>query len=148
VFANRGTAIGDTEPVSLAELAPEPWSNLDTEAATLDVAFEGQATLPANSNRLTSLLENLYHNAIEHGGSDVTVTIGPLDGFYVADDGMGLSQQETDRIFEAGYTIKDDGTGLGLAIVEQVVTEHGWDIDVEATTEGARFEITGVGLVD
>ncbi len=150
VFANRGTAVGDTEPVSLAELAPEPWSNLDTEAATLDVALEGQATLPANSNRLTSLLENLYHNAIEHGGSDVTVTVGPLenDGFYVADDGVGLSPDELDHIFEAGYSTKQGGTGLGLAIVEQVVTEHGWDIEAEATTDGARFEITGVGLVE
>ncbi len=150
VFAERGTAVGDTEQVDLAELASDPWSTLDTEAATLNVQFDGQATFPANPNRLTSLLENLYHNAIEHGGSDVTVSVGPLesDGFYVADDGMELSKQETDRIFEAGYTTKDSGTGLGLAIVEQVVTEHGWDIAVEVTGGDTRFEITGVGLVE
>ena len=150
VFAERGTAVGNTERVNLANLAPEPWSNLDTKAATLEVAIDGAGVLSANPSRLTSLLENLYHNALEHGGSDVTVTVGLLetDGFYVADDGAGLSPEEVEHIFEPGHTTKQDGTGLGLAIVEQVVTEHGWEIDAVATDDGARFEITGVGLIE
>jgi PAS domain S-box-containing protein len=161
VFAKRGTAVGDTERVSLAELAPEPWATLDTEAGTFEMGFDGRATIEANPSRLKSLLENLYHNAVEHGSedtdsprqgdTDLTVTVGPLnpDGFYVEDDGVGLSVEEGERVFEGGYTTKDDGTGLGLAIVEQVVTEHGWDIEVtESEAGGARFEITGVGLID
>ncbi|WP_436901311.1 PAS domain-containing protein [Halovenus halobia] len=151
VFADQGTAVGDTEAVDLAELAPEPWANLDTAGATLELAFDDSPTIQADPSRVKSLLENLYHNAVEHGDTDTTVTVGTLDpdGFYVEDDGVGLAVEERDRVFEAGYTTKDDGTGLGLAIVEQVATEHGWDIDVtESEAGGARFEITGVGLLD
>jgi signal transduction histidine kinase len=37
------------------------------------------------------LLENLFRNAVEHSGDEVTITVGSLeDGFYVEDDGSGI----------------------------------------------------------
>ncbi len=74
------------------------------------------------------------------------MTVGPLDdGFYVADDGVGLSTEAGERIFEAGYSGTRDGTGFGLSIVNRIVDAHGWDIRVTASAEGgARFEITNV----
>lgn len=42
-----------------------------------------------------TLFENLYRNAVEHGGSEVTVTVGTLkDGFYIEDDGVGVPDGE------------------------------------------------------
>jgi signal transduction histidine kinase len=78
----------------------------------------------------------------------VTITIGELeDGFYVADDGDGIPEDERDDVFEAGYTTTDHGTGFGLSIVSDVVEAHGWEIHLTESAEGgARFEITGVDI--
>jgi signal transduction histidine kinase len=92
------------------------------------------------------VFENLFRNAVEHAGDDVTITVGTLDGgFYVDDDGPGIPEDERDRVFEAGYSTGEAGTGFGLSIVRDVVEAHGWDIRVvEGADGGARFEITGV----
>jgi PAS domain S-box-containing protein len=71
----------------------------------------------------------------------IAVTVGPLadGGFYVEDDGKGLSDDEP--VFTPGYTTADEGTGLGLAIVEQICRAHDWVVRTgESETGGARFE--------
>jgi len=85
-------------------------------------------------------------NAVEHGGEDVTVTVGDLDdGFYVADDGSGIPEDERDAVFEAGYSTTHGGTGLGLNIVHEIAHAHDWRITVtESEAGGTRFESRGV----
>ena len=85
-------------------------------------------------------------NAVEHGGSDVSISVGGVDdGFYIADDGVGIPDSERDRIFESGYSTAADGTGFGLRIVKQIVDAHGWEITAtDSDSGGIRFEITGV----
>jgi signal transduction histidine kinase len=95
------------------------------------------------------LFENLFRNCVEHGVDDasgLSVTVGPLpDGFYVADDGVGVPEAERDHVVEFGYTTTDDGTGIGLGIVEDVATAHGWTVTVtESEDGGARFEFRNV----
>ncbi|SMO39008.1 GAF domain-containing protein [Halorubrum cibi] len=145
-LAREGNGATDSTPVDLADLVRDCWENVDTGAATLDVAAD--RTIRADRNRLTQLLENLIRNGVEHGGDDVTISVGDLDdGFYLADDGTGIPPDERDRVFESGYSTRADGTGFGLAIVEEVVDAHGWDVRVtESETGGARFEITGLEL--
>jgi len=129
----------DFRPVDLAAVAEECWATADTAEATLVVA--GDCRLRADESRLRRLLENLFRNSVEHGATDaLTVTVGPLDdGFYVADDGVGLPDGRD--VFDAGYTTDAGGTGLGLAIVERIAREHGWSVDArEADGGGARFE--------
>jgi signal transduction histidine kinase len=93
-------------------------------------------------------LENLFRNAIEHGGEDVTIRVGGLsDGFYVEDDGPGVPEDARDEVFEVGYSTSPDGTGFGLNIVKEIAEAHNWEITLtEGTTGGARFEITNVEL--
>jgi signal transduction histidine kinase len=87
---------------------------------------------------------------VEHGGDDVTVTVGELkDGFYIEDDGTGIPEEERPDIFDSSYSTSKDGTGLGMSIVQQAVDAHDWDITVtESDSGGARFEITGVTVVE
>jgi len=85
--------------------------------------------------------------AIDHGGPDVTVEVRELeDGFYVADDGPGIPEENRERVFESAYSTVQDNTGFGLAIVTEIVDAHGWDVTItESASGGAQFTITGVG---
>ena len=145
-LARQGETVGETEAVDLAELAARCWTTVETNCAHLEIAVEG--TVQADKSRLSTVLENLFSNAIDHGGDDVTVTIGNLPderGFYVADDGDGIDETDREQLFESGYSTRDDGTGIGLAIVKQIVRAHGWSIDVtESEDGGARFEVSGM----
>ncbi|MFB6161219.1 MAG: PAS domain S-box protein [Haloferacaceae archaeon] len=87
-----------------------------------------------------------------HADRKPTVTVGDLDdgaGFYVADDGPGVPEADRERVFDRGYSTSDGGTGFGLAIVERVADAHGWDVRLtESDDGGARFEVTGVDVVE
>lgn len=145
-LAREGQPVSDVESVSLPTVVNRCWRNVETDAATLLV--ETDSRIQADASRLKQLLENLIRNAVEHGGDEVTVRFGDLadgSGFYVEDDGVGIPDDERDRIFDAGYTTTTDGTGLGLDIVTEIVDAHGWEIRVTAGQDGgARFEISGV----
>jgi len=144
-LTKQGQAVGEPEPIDLAEVVDEAWHTAGEEAATLRVADE-LGVVRADHERLRSLLENLIGNAVRHAGEHPTVEVGSLpDGFYVADDGPGIPADERDDVLEPGYSNAPDGTGLGLAIVEQAVDGHDWTLTVSNGEDGgARFEITGV----
>lgn len=132
------------EPVDLGAVAEECWDIVLEPDAELFV--ETRKRISADEMRLRQLLENLFRNSVEHGGADVTVTVGSLDGgIFVEDDGPGISEADRERVFEEGYTTSKAGSGLGLAVVRAVADAHGWEVRVTTGREGgARFEITGV----
>ncbi|WP_343783006.1 PAS domain S-box protein [Halorubrum aquaticum] len=146
-LAREGVAVADSEPVALGPLVEGCWETVETGETRL-VANITQ-TVQADRSRLKQVFENLMRNAIEHGGEDVTVTVGELaDGFYIEDDGSGIPADERETIFDAGYSTSEDGTGFGLSIIKQIVDAHDWDIHVTDSDEGgARFEIAGVEVV-
>jgi signal transduction histidine kinase len=88
----------------------------------------------------------LFRNAVEHGGETAQITVGELNnGFYVADDGPGIPDDDRDRVFEVGYSTGDENTGFGLNIVQEIAQAHGWEVRVtDGAAGGARFEITSV----
>ncbi|MDB2265050.1 PAS domain S-box protein [Halorubrum ezzemoulense] len=143
-LAREGDQVDEVEAVDLGELAKKSWQSTETAQATLNV--DESELIEADRDRLREIFENLYRNAVEHGGDDVTVHVGAMeDGFCVADTGSGIPESARDEIFEAGYSTADDGTGFGLRIVEQIAKAHGWEVSVTESTEGgARFEITGI----
>jgi signal transduction histidine kinase len=151
-LARSGMDIGETERVELANLVHECWQMIASEEATLAVHDDLVMSIQADRERLRELFENLFRNAIEHGGSDIAIEVGTLPGergFYVEDTGQGISEEAQAEIFEPGYSTAEDGTGFGLAIVKEIVEAHGWDIRVTNGTDGgARFEVTGVEFAD
>jgi anti-sigma regulatory factor (Ser/Thr protein kinase) len=146
-MARAGETVESPRPVDLGALASDCWTVVDTAAASLDLA--DAPTVAADEPRLRRLVENLLRNAVEHGGRDVTVTVGGLDdgdGFFVADDGAGIGPDERDRVLEHGYSTAPEGTGLGLSIVAEIASGHGWRLAVtESAAGGARFEFRGAG---
>ncbi len=60
----------------------------------------------------------------------------------VKDEGMGISPDSIDRIFDPFYTSKDNGTGLGLSLVHQIVASHNGRVEVESVSqEGSTFRL-------
>ena len=144
-LARQGKRVDETEAVSLRAVAEESWESVDTAAAELTV--DDDLVLRADRSRLRQALENLFANAVTHGGADVRVAVGALDdaergaGFYVADDGRGVPDEVRDDVFDTGVSTDEDGTGFGLKIVAEVADAHGWSVDlVDAEPGGARFE--------
>lgn len=145
-LAREGTAVSRQDAVDLGPLLTQCWSNVATGDATLEI--ETDHTIRADAGQLQQLAENLLRNAVEHGGTGVTVTVGGLDdGFYIEDDGQGIPAGDRADVFDHGYSTTTDGTGFGLSIVKQVADAHGWDVRVtEGANDGARFEFSGVEI--
>lgn len=138
-LAREGGTVEEPEPVDLAGLVEDCWRTVATGALQLTV--ETEAVIMADRARLRQFLENLFRNAVEHGGAEVTVGSLP-DGFYVEDDGPGVPPSEREKVFETGYTADSEGIGLGLSIARQIALEHGWQLTVdEGPGGGARFEV-------
>lgn len=148
VLARDGQEIADTEPIDIAALVKECWSFVSSDDASILVTTD--AFTRGDKSRLRQLFENLFRNAVEHGGANVTVRVGILDhedGIYVEDNGPGIPEEDQNQVFDDGYSTAESGTGFGLNIVKQIVAAHGWEIRVtDGAEDGARFEITGVGF--
>jgi signal transduction histidine kinase len=157
--------VGDVDPtdtVALVDVVEAAWDTVDTaDAALVTTPAVSALTVRADADRLQRLFENLFRNSVEHGGRTVTVTVDALPtGFVVADDGPGVPREVRERVFEAGTTTTPGSSGLGLSIVDRVTRGHGWQVSLvtgPATTDagdagssggGARFEFTGVEIVD
>lgn len=146
-LAREGQLVGETEPVDLGDLTRSAWQSVETANATL--MAETDVRIRADESRLRQLVENLFRNAIEHAGADVTISVVEMDdGFAIEDDGPGIPADERDQVLDPGFTSSSDGTGFGLAIVKQTAEAHGWEVTVtESGTGGARFEFTNVEFV-
>ncbi|MFC6874322.1 sensor histidine kinase [Halobellus marinus] len=149
-LARASRPISETGPVDLAAVAERSWEMIESADATLQ--REGTQTICADSDALQHLFENVFRNAIEHGGDEVTVRVGVLEtgaGFYVEDDGPGIPDADREQVFESGYSTAPENLGFGLSIVRRVVQRHEWEITVgENDDGGARFEIRGVETPD
>ena len=95
---------------------------------------------------------NLIGNAVKFGPMNglVTVKLKQTDGRYefsVTDQGVGVPEEERQRIFHKFYQLdsshKQEGNGLGLALVKQIVDGCDGSINVENLPEGGcRFVVT------
>jgi len=102
---------------------------------------------------LTSVVTNLVENAVKYspGCAEIEVKLWADDGIIhlqVADQGMGIKDDEKLRIFEKFYRVgsedtrKTKGTGLGLYIVKKVLDNHQAQIRVKNNRPaGSIFEV-------
>jgi two-component system NtrC family sensor kinase len=103
--------------------------------------------------QLKQVFMNLILNAIQamrDGGSLVIATRVSSDGdpnashpcvqVEIRDTGIGIPEENLERIFDPFFTNKEGGSGLGLAISHQIIQEHGGRILVQSKIkEGTSF---------
>lgn len=137
--------------VNLEQVAESSWAVVPTADAQL--VIDETMQFQGNTANVQRIFENLFRNAVEHGGDDVTIRVGALDdetGFYVADDGPGIPETEREQVFEQGFSNDDTDalSGFGLSIVQWIIEAHGWTITItESAAGGTRFEIVSVDII-
>jgi signal transduction histidine kinase len=109
--------------------------------------------LRADGDAVTAAVVNLISNAIKYSGGRREIGVRTarrrnVATVSVSDRGIGISESEKTRIFEAFYRSSDRaassvaGTGLGLALVHHIVAAHGGSIEVESIPgEGSTFTL-------
>ncbi len=148
-LARQGETVGDMGTIPATDFVGECWAGVETADATLDV--DVGFTVRGDRKRLQHVFENLFRNAVEHGGEDVTVWVGQAgeDCLYVEDNGSGIPADDRETVFEPGQTSATDGTGFGLTIVKRIAEAHGWDVTVtDGRNSGARFEFNTATPID
>ena len=151
----------DNQPIDFTGFLTdlENLSGLLVQPKKLDFTLEPQPNLPhkilADGTRLRQILWNLIGNAVkftQKGGVNVKVW-RENDGklfFEVKDSGIGIPQDEQDKIFAMYYQVKDQnggkpatGTGIGLAVSKRLAQNMGGDIVVRSTPgEGSCFTLS------
>ena len=121
-------------------------------AAVRARGWEGRVRIEGDGLRVTSdprrlerIVANLVDNALEHGGSSVSVRVGE-GKIEVADDGPGIAPEHLPHVFERFYKAdasrSGGGTGLGLAIARENAILLGSELAVASEPgQGSRFTL-------
>ncbi|NUR17471.1 MAG: GAF domain-containing sensor histidine kinase [Dermatophilaceae bacterium] len=120
----------------LEDLAP----TLSSRRATVEVG--PLPTVPADAQQLYSVLLNVVSNAVKYARRDVPPTIditaaqrGRSWRISVRDNGIGIPENERDRVFELFNRVETsvEGSGIGLATVKRIIEAHGGSIGVSSS---------------
>lgn len=128
-------------------------SRLTAESREIKIEFirNNEVTVLGDESQLEMAISNLIENAINYSPDKTTVVVSlnKVDGLAelkVKDQGIGISEENRERIFERFYRVDParsratGGTGLGLSIVKHIITNHGGDITVWSEQgEGSTF---------
>jgi len=111
------------------------------------------ATVLGDREQLIMAIHNLIENAINYSPENTKVSVTTnieedIVEISVADQGIGIPEEELDRIFERFYRVdparsrETGGTGLGLSIVKHVSTKHGGEVKVWSSPNvGSTFAL-------
>jgi two-component system, OmpR family, sensor kinase len=147
----------ESEPVKGTADAYEVAS--EATAACAGLAAEREVSLdvqqPAHPVRLgvdpdlaERILQPVLENACRYGAKHVSVSIERRDSsvrYAVTDDGPGVDEDESDRIFEPGVRGRIGeastslGAGLGLALARRLARSVTGDVEAVAAAQGGRF---------
>ncbi|MFO0830281.1 MAG: ATP-binding protein [Phycisphaerales bacterium] len=154
-----GTFRLHTDDVRLETLLEELREDFSAAAADKEIDFTVELPpklplLTADRDKVAMALHNLVGNAMKYTptGGKVMVRVsddGQALRVDVSDNGIGISEEEQELVFEKFYRSKDKrigvitGSGIGLALARQVVRLHGGDIRVQSVLDkGSTFTLT------
>ena len=147
------------------QLQPAPLSFADAVAEVVEalgpassrVRVDLPASLPSvltDRTAVQQIVANLVDNALKFSPPDATCTVGARADardltFWVQDHGIGISAEETSRIFDRFYQVDSSSTrpygglGLGLSLVRDLTAALGGRVKVVSTPgRGSVFQVT------
>ncbi len=106
----------------------------------IDIDGDQDAVVSVERQDLDEMIGNLVENAAKYGGGSVFVTVETGEKFtelLIEDDGMGIPEEERQRIFDRGVRLDSGkpGTGLGLAIVRDVAEIYDGSVSLEESED-------------
>jgi two-component system sensor histidine kinase SenX3 len=144
-------------PILLSDLILQAMdeSRLSAESREIKIEFmnKNEVSILGDATQLEMAISNIIENAINYSPdkTNVVIVLSNVDGLAevkVKDQGIGISDEDIERIFERFYRVDParsratGGTGLGLSIVKHIITNHGGDITVWSEQgEGSTFTI-------
>ncbi len=143
-------------PIELSKIISQVVARLRPIAHSrrITIAVSVQSPMPAvigDPQRLELTIYHLLHNAIVYSRDEESVVIhawGDTHEAYcsVADQGIGIADDELEQIFDRLYRSKDErlqdipGGGLGLTIAKTIIKRHGGDLWAASNlNEGSTF---------
>jgi signal transduction histidine kinase len=136
------------EQTDLASVLMEAASEIGPVAEDHDLHLDPQpAVISGAPDDLHRMVLNLLENAVKHTppGTHIRASSGLIDGqavLAVEDDGPGIPDHLTPRIFDRFVRDGGRGSGLGLSIVQAVADLHGGSVELEPSDGGgARFVV-------
>lgn len=128
----------------------------DNKNIEIEWRVEPDLWIEADESQMNQVLINLFLNAIESMDSKrknkkaqgkLTLSIHACRSeeeviVTISDQGEGMTEEETRKIFEPFYTSKTSGTGLGLSLSKQYIIENNGSLSVESEPgSGSAFEL-------
>ena len=149
----------ERKAVNLAEMVYEQLADFQdaAEKAELELLAQVMPDPPpvlGDVTHLRRVLDNLLGNALKFtpAGGRITVRLeqeGQNLVLEVADTGLGIPQDQLERIFERFYQVDGSmsrrfgGAGLGLALVKEIAKAHGGSVGVHSDPgQGSTFRVT------
>jgi two-component system sensor histidine kinase SenX3 len=132
-------------PVEISEIVREAVGQAQISSESRGIYVEvgalKDATVIGDRDQLIAAVHNLIENAVNYSPEDTKVSLvtnlrDDLIEIAVTDQGIGIADEDLQRIFERFYRVdparsrETGGTGLGLSIVKHVALNHGGDIKV------------------
>ncbi len=145
-------AVPQRVPVSVPEVVESvlqtAGERVRAQGIRVRAEYRESPPVPVDPDMLRRALLNLVSNAIDAmpEGGELRATAGPLPdgrfGVTVGDTGVGIPEEERDRVFEPYFTTKPTGLGLGLGLVRKVAEAHGGTVVIESEPgKGTRVSI-------
>jgi signal transduction histidine kinase len=137
-------------PDILAKVLPLMHDRLEEQRIRIEQDFSPDLPLLwVDQELLRNCILNFINNAVQAMSTGGVITLGAAvadDGnrarLSFADEGSGISEEDTAKIFQPYFTTKEAGIGLGLAITERIIKEHGGEIQVESRLgQGTTFVV-------
>jgi len=156
-FSRVTTRARPPERVDLDRVAADVVSDLETaiSEAHAEVRIGPLPIVEADPAQMRQLVQNLLTNAIKFTRPGVAPAVSieqtraPAGSiaFAVRDNGIGIEEQYSERIFRVFERLHPrdvyEGTGIGLALCRKIADRHGGTIDVESVPgEGSTFTVT------
>jgi PAS domain S-box-containing protein len=129
--------------------------SLESQRHTILVAHDNNLPeiLWIDRTRIIQVLNNLLNNAINYSPQGGTIKVQTMTDeekvtVSIIDEGMGMTAQQVENIFDRFYRAVDakyasSGLGLGMGIVKQIIVDHGGDLFISSTPgEGTTVTFT------